>query len=199
MDENLIAPNTDSLTYIKKGVLWVQQKPYYIVELIKEGPVSYVTVYAVQPGTDSNPQKAAIEQQIKGNRFQGNTLLAQLANVMFPSKQSAKWIVKDPLFIAPVVPNQINTFTGQVESGFFEREADEVKNIGGKIQMLRGRNTGVFIGLSSVTWEDKVHIQTASLVKALRQYQADSNFFDLTGNNNSTSNPLSTYYKGGQN
>lgn len=197
MNEKLIAPNLDLLTYIKKGVLWVKGSPYYIVELVKEGEVSFVTVYGVQPGTESNPQKAASQVQDKGNRFSTNTLLGQLANVMFPVKQTAKWVTKDPIFVAPVLVNQTNTFTGQTESGFFEREADTVTVTGGKKNLVRGRNTGVFIGLSSITWDSKVSIPTESLVKALRQYQAEGNFFDLTGNNNSTQNPLSTYYRGG--
>lgn len=197
MDEKLMAPNPDSLTYIKNGVLWVKKQPYYIVELIKEEDMSYVMVYGVQPGTDDNPKKAAMQIQNNANRFSNNTLLGQLANTMFPAKQTVKWVEKDPLFVAPVVPNQINTFTGQTESGFFEREPDTVTVEAGKKKMVRGRNTGIFIGLSSVTWEDRVHIPTASLVKALRQYQAQHSFYDLYGNNNDKGNPLSTYYRGG--
>lgn len=198
MDENLALPNPDLLTYIKRGVLWVQSKPYYIIELIKEGEINYVTVYGVQPGTEDNPKKAATQLQNNANRFSTNTLLGQLANVMFPAKQTIKWIEKDPLFVAPIIPNQTSTFTGKIESGFFEREADRMSVVQGEKKLIRGRNTGVFIGLSSVTWEDKVMIPTASLVKALRTYQEQDSFFDLSGNNNSASNPLATYYKGGK-
>lgn len=198
MDETVAKLDPNLLTYIKRGVLWVQSKPYYIVELIKEGELSFVTVYGVQPGTEDNPKKAAYEVQNKANRFSINTLLGQLANVMFPVKQTTKWVEKDPIFVAPVIPNQVSTFTGNVEAGFFEREPDTVTVQAGEKKLVRGRNTGVFVGLSSVTWEDKVHIPTDSLVKALRHYQSQSDFFDLSGNNNNTHNPLSTYYRGGK-
>lgn len=197
MTEQPIKIDTDLLTYIKRGVLWVNKKPYYIVELIKEGNVSYVMVYNVQPGTEDNPQKAAIEVTSPTNRFSTQTVLGQLANMMFPAKVTRKWVPKDPAFVAPVIPNQVNTFTKKIESGFFEREEDRVVVHAGEKKLARGKNTGVFIGLSSVTWEDKLKIPTEALVKALRRHQAESLFFDLSGNNNGQSNPLATYYKGG--
>lgn len=197
MTDQPVKIDTNLLTYIKRGVLWVNKSPYYIVELIKEGDVSYVMVYNVQPGTEDNPQKAATEVTSPTNRFSTQTMLGQLANMMFPAKGTKKWIPKNPSFVAPVIPNQINTFTKKIESGFFEREEDRVVVQAGEKKLVRGKNTGVFIGLSSVTWEEKLHIPTESLVKALRRHQAESQFFDLSGNNNGQDNPLATYYKGG--
>lgn len=197
-DFGLISPKANQLTYIKKGVLWVAQKPYYIVELVKENSFSYVMVYKVHPGTDKDPHKLAQEVVDNQPRFSNQTRLGQIANSMFPTKATKRWVVKDPVYVAPTVPNRMNTFTGQYEEGFFDREEDKIVVIGGKPMMDRGANTGVFIGLSSITWEDKVRIPTDSLVKVLRNYQQQDLFFDLQGNNNSNSNPLSSYYKGGQ-
>lgn len=195
--EGLITPKADQLTYIKKGVLWLDKKPHYIVELIKEQGIAYVMVYKVHPDTESNPQKLADEVVTKMNVFSSTTRLGQLANQLFPSKSNTKWVPKDPVFVAPVLPNRPNTFTGKIEEGFFEREEDRVAVQGGEKIIIRGRNTGVFIGLSSIIWEPKIKIPTESLVKTLRAYQADM-FFDLEGNNNDKNNPLSSYYKGGK-
>ncbi|QDP42918.1 hypothetical protein HWC53_gp171 [Bacillus phage vB_BmeM-Goe8] len=197
--ENLITPKTDLLRYIRKGVLIVQKKPFYIVELIKEQNTAYVIVYKVHPGTDDNPQKLAVEEKKRINTFSPNTLLGNLANRLIPGKISRKWVPKPPVFIAPVVPNQVDTFTGKRESGFFEREEDRMVTEAGKKKLIRGDNTGVFIGLSSVTWDDKVTIPTDSLIKALIQHkQEEGNFFDLQGANENQSNPLSTYFNGGK-
>jgi len=196
--EKLISPKTDLLRYIRKGVLWIQKKPFYIVELIKEQNLAYVMVYRVHPGTDSNPQKLAVEEKKRVNAFSNETLLGQLANRIIPTKTSKKWIPKPPVFTAPVVLNQVDTFTQKREAGFFEREEDRFATIAGEKKLVRGENTGVFIGLSSVTWEDKVTIPTQSLVNALIQYNQGNDFFDLNGNNNDKDNPLSTYFNGGK-
>jgi hypothetical protein len=195
--DELITPKANQLTYVRKGVLWIQKKPHYIVELIKEQNIAYVMVYKVHPDTDENPQKLADELITKTNVFSNNTLLGQLANQIIPSKTGRKWIPKPPVFVAPVIPNRQNTFTGKIEEGFFEREEDRVVVTAGEAKIARGNNTGVFVGLSSIDWEPKVTIPTESLVKTLRAYQAEM-FFDLTGNNEDKGNPLSTYYRGGQ-
>jgi hypothetical protein len=188
-------PKGNLLKYIKKGVLWLEKKPYYIVELIKEENLAYVMVYKVHPGTEDNPQKLAQEITATQQRFSSNTRLGQLANNLFPTKATKKWIPYDPVFIAPVVPSRPNTFTGKFEEGFYEREEDRVAVQGGEKIVIRGKNTGVFIGLSSINWEPKVTIPTDSLVKTLKEYERSS-FFDLDGNNADKSNPLSTYYRG---
>lgn len=198
--DNLPTPKGDGLTYIRRGVLYVQKKPHYIVELIKEDTASYVMVYAVHPPNDTNdkqekPKKLAREVTKKQNVFSKNTLLGQLANRMIPAKSTSRWIPNGPLFIAPVIPNQVATLTGKVEEGFFEREPDREAVLGGERKMVRGEATGVFVGLSSIVWEDKVTIPTESLIKALTEYKQDM-FYDLEGDNNNQDNPLSTYYQG---
>lgn len=196
--EKLIAPKTDLLRYIRKGVLYVQKKPFYIVELIKEQNTAYVMVYKVHPGTDDNPQKLAVEEKKRVNTFSSQTLLGQLANRIIPGKVSRKWIPKPPVFVAPVVLNQVDTFTQKREAGFFEREEDRFATEAGEKKFIRGDNTGVFIGLSSITWEDKVTIPTQSLVNALMNHNQGNDFFDLQGSNQDNSNPLSTYFNGGK-
>jgi hypothetical protein len=195
-DFGLVSPKANQLTYIKRGVLWVEKKPYYIVELIKEEDLSYVMVYKVHPGTDKNPQPLADEVTDNKPRFSTTSRLGQIANSMFPKKATKKWVPKDPVYVAPVIPSMLSTFSGKYEEGFFDREEDKIIVIGGEKRLARGQNTGIFIGLSSIVWEDKVRIPTASLVKVLKNYQKQDLFFDLQGDNNSKNNPLSSYYKG---
>lgn len=183
------------LTYMKKGVLWVEKKPYYIIELVKEPEAYYAVVYGVHPGTEKNPQKAAIAVKKEENRFSPATRLGQLASLLLPSKKHIKLEPKPPLFIAPIIPNQVATLTGKREDGFFEREPDKITTIGGEKKYVRGKNTGVFIGLSSIEWEDKIIIPKDSILKALNRYKDDM-FYDFTGNNEDTGNPLSRYYRG---
>lgn len=193
----LITPKANLLTYHKKGILWVEKKPYYIVDLIKEENLAYVAVYKVHPGTEDNPQKLAQEINDAQPRFSNSTRLGQLANAMFPTKAVKKWVPYPPIFIAPVVPNRLNTFTGKYEEGFFEREPDREGVQAGERVIIRGKSSGVFIGLSSIEWEPKYTIPTESLVKTLREYEKTS-FYDFEGNNSDKGNPLSTYYNGGR-
>jgi hypothetical protein len=196
--EKVIDPDLNLLTYIKKGVLWIQKQPIYVVELLKEGNLAYVMVYKVHPGTEKDPKKLAAEQASPQYRFSQNTFLGQLANRIIPNKVTKKWVPKPPVFVAPVVQNQMNTFTGQYEAGFFEREEDRMEVTGGQKKLIRGNNTGVFIGLSSIHWEDGFSIPTKSLVEALRAEKNKDSFYDLSGNNNDKSNPLSQFYNGGK-
>lgn len=192
----MINLDPNDLMYIKRGVLYVEKKPYYIVDLIKEQGMSYVMVYRVHPGTDDNPKKLAQELSVKEQVFSNNTRLGQLANAIIPSKVAKTWVVKEPVFMAPVLPVGLNTFTGQEESGFYEREEDKMTVQGGEKRMVRGKNTGVFIGLSSIVWEEKIHIPTSSLLQSLTNYQQQQDiFYDLQGNNSDKHNPLSSYYK----
>lgn len=193
--EDLPTPKGDQLTYIRKGVLWVQKNPHYIVELIKEPRETYVMVYGVHPDTKDNPQKKAQEVVRRKNVFSPNTLLGKLASAVLPVKSTKKWVPEPPLFVAPIIPNQIATLTGKRESGFFEREPDRMTSQAGERKLVRGRNTGVFIGLSSIDWEEGYTIPTQSIVKTLTEYKQDL-FFDLEGRNEDSGNPLSTYYKG---
>lgn len=189
----------NKLVYIQKGVLWVQQRPHYIVELIKDSNGVYVAVYEAQPveGKDdpnfSNPKKAAREVNVGSKEYSPNTFLGQFANKFFPKRKLTKWQEKEVLFIAPIVQKQKATITGKIEDGFFEREPDKMVVERGEKVMSRGRNTGVFIGLSSIEWEDKVRIPTQSILDELDLYN-DSLFYDLEGYYDN-SNPLSHLYK----
>ncbi|AMQ66655.1 hypothetical protein BH753_gp173 [Bacillus phage Shbh1] len=183
----------NQLTYVRRGVLWVQKNPHYIVELVKEPDFTYVMVYAVHPDSKDKPKKLAIQQEVGANpRFSTQTVLGKIANQLFPPKKKLKWVVKDPLFTAPVIPNRVATLTGQQEDGFFEREPDRITQHQGGKKFVRGKNTGVFIGLSSIIWEDKVTIPTASLIKTINNYR-ETLFYDFEGDNQS--HPLARYYK----
>ena len=195
--DKLISLDKDKLTYHRQGVLWVKGTPTYIVDLVKEGDLSYVIVFKADPTEKTNPRKFAVEQVVGQEQYKNTTWLGQLANSLFPARKVRKWIPKPPLFVAPVVPNQVDTFTGKRESGFFEREEDQVSTIAGERHYIRGKNTGVFVGLSSIDWDDKYTIPTESLVSALIQYRQGDGFYDFSGNNNDQSNPLGSNYQGG--
>ncbi|QEM43230.1 hypothetical protein CHOTACABRAS_176 [Bacillus phage Chotacabras] len=189
------------LTYYKRGCLSVNGEPLYIVELVKEpGTALYAVVYDVHTphpvGQGIKPKKKARKVSTKINTFSTKTLLGRIANSVIPSKKQDTWVEEPCLFIAPIVPNGISTLTGKREDGFFERERDIQRSVGGELKWERGANTGVFIGLSSITWFEDLSIPIESIVKAIiKEQQEQSDFFDLTGNNEDSSNPLSRYYK----
>jgi len=193
----LIDLDKDKLEYHKSGCLFVKGEPVYIVDLVKEGNLSYVVVYAADPTEKANPRKQAVKQVVKGGSFfSPATLLGRLANEKFPAKKQEKWVEKPPLFVAPVIPKYVSTLTGKEESGFFEREPDSLTTVAGERSLRRGKNTGVFIGLSSIVWEEGFKIPTQSLVDALIQHQQRDGFYDFTGNDSSPDNPLGRGYRG---
>lgn len=200
-EQDIFSLSNKHLTYYKRGALTVNGEPLYIVELVKEpGTALYAVVYDVHKphpvGQGIKPKKKARKVSTKINTFSTKTVLGRIANSVIPSKKQESWVEEPPLFIAPIVPNGISTLTGKREDGFFERERDTQRSIGGELKWERGANTGVFIGLSSITWFEDLSIPVESIVKALiREQQEQSDFFDLTGNNEDSSNPLSRYYK----
>ncbi|AXH71192.1 hypothetical protein BSP38_150 [Bacillus phage BSP38] len=193
-DYDIVKAKGDQLTYMQRGVLWVNKKPEYIVELVREPDLSYVRVYGVHPGTQENPQKRAVEKVSQTKKFLTSTALGRWADQFLPSKKTSRLQAAPPLFIAPVVKNQVSTFTGKREAGFFEREPDRYTVEFGEQKYIRGRNTGVFIGLSSIVWEDKKTISTQSLVETLKKYKNEQQFFDLTSKGEDKNNPLSSLY-----
>lgn len=195
--EDLVTPQEGQLTYAQRGVLWLNKEPFYIVDLIKEGGVSFVVVYDVQEGTKKNPQKAYHIESGVDRVFGKGTKLGQLATKFITAQQVKRMVIKDPIFTAPVLPNQQDTFTGKKESGFFEREADRLTTIEGKRTLVRGNNSGVYIGLSSIVWEDRVTVPTASILKSLIRSKNQDSFYDLEGQDDSSSNPLGSNYRGG--
>lgn len=192
--DNMPTPDGEKITYVKKGVLWVEKEPHYIIELIKEPDSTYVMIYAPHPNSIKNPTKKAKEVVINKDVFSKVTRLGQLANALIPVKQSKKWLPEEPLFVAPLIAEYTATLTGKKESGFFEREPDRTQFEAGELKIKRGRNTGVFIGMSSIEWQDGFTIPTKSILDTLTAYNQDI-FYDLGGNNSDTGNPLSRYYK----
>jgi len=191
----LINLDKNKLEYHRSGVLFIQGTPSYIIDMVKEGNLSYVIEYAADP-TSKQPIKAySLQKRGEVPRFSPNTRLGVLANRMFPAKKQEVRVDNPPLFVAPVIPRYTNTFTGEEESGFFEREPDKATTVGGERTLQRGKNTGVFIGLSSIVWDEKYTIPTKSLVEALIQHQQGDGFYDFTGNDK-PDNPLGRNYQG---
>ncbi|QQO41055.1 hypothetical protein 015DV002_101 [Bacillus phage 015DV002] len=190
---DIIEPEGSKLTYIRKGILKIDDEPVYIVDHIEETGLSYVMVYAVNSPKEEPLRKAgSLVQEPLAIPPNSPILMRMLKNVT--TKKNKKWVTHPPLFTAPVVANYTCSITGKKESGFFEREPDRESTEFGKRKLIRGRNTGVFIGMSAVSWEDKWTIPTKSIVDALVKHKNMSNFYDLTGNNQDKSNPLSSVY-----
>lgn len=138
---------------IHYGVLTIQKKPLYIVEVMAEKvdiPSQYVTVYAVEP--ESKPPIKAYERVVKNQGFKETTTLGLLASKLYKPKNKEYKRVKPPLFMTELVYGT-DTFTGKYGKGFYEREQDTVKVVNGKPQVIFGEKTGVFIGLDSIGWE----------------------------------------------
>ncbi len=195
----LINLDQNKLEYHQQGTLFIQETPTYIVDMVKEGSLSYVIVYAATTDTAGKPQKAfTLQRRGEVPRFSPNTRLGALANSFFPPKKQQVRVENPPLFVAPIIPRHVNTFTGKEESGFFEREPDKATTVAGERTLQRGKNTGVFIGLSSIVWDEKYTIPTRSLVEALIRHRQGDGFYDFTESGDQPDNPLGNNYRGGE-
>lgn len=156
---------------IHTGTLYVNRQPEYIVEMVEEsdGELQYVTVYqAHRPRLADKSDKITsvkaydrVERQVGG--FIPTTVLGKIASSAFPSKKQIKLEERPPLFMAEIVEG-VDTMTGQHGVGFYEREKDEVRMSNDGIKRNHGKRTGVFISLSSITWE-KVRVPNEELLE----------------------------------
>lgn len=190
---DIIEPESSKLTYIRKGILKIDDEPIYIVNRIEEPGLSYVLVYAVNNPNEKPLKKAGSFVQEPLAIPPNSPILTKMIKRV-TTKKNKKWVTHPPLFTAPVVANYTCSITGRRGAGFFEREPDRESVEYGKRKLIRGKNTGVFIGISAVTWEDKWTIPTKSIVDALVKHKNMSNFYDLAGNNQDKNNPLSSVY-----
>ena len=171
-------------TKVHTGVLYVNKRPVYIVEVIEERgePAEYVTVYAAHtPKTvrgqenseDVTPVKAfdTVKQEI--GKIKDTTVLGKLANKIHKPKYKLKQVVKPPLFMTDILPG-VDTFTGKEGRGFYEREKDRVV-IGKEMKVIHGERTGVFIAFDSIVWE-KTKVPTNNI---LADYHARKTLFFL--------------------
>ncbi|AMB18721.1 hypothetical protein BH780_gp138 [Bacillus phage Eldridge] len=194
----LIDLDKNKLEYHRQGTLFIQGVPTYIIDMVKEGDLLYVIVYAADSAS-KEPRKAyTLQRRGEVPRFSSNTRLGVLANTLFPPKKQQVRVDNPPVFVAPVIPRFTNTFTGKEESGFFEREPDKLTTVAGERTLQRGKNTGVFIGLSSIVWDEKYTIPTKSLVDALIRHQQADGFYDFTDGGDNKDNPLGRNYQGGE-
>jgi len=168
MDYKLVDPGNGNEEYIdiqavpsviRRGIFYLNMKeekdPLYIIELQEnEGSsADVVSVYDVKNG--SNPPIKDYTETVISYKY-GDTALGNLANEAHKErlkKTRTKTEEKPPLFLAPVTI-ATNTMTGRMERGFFERKPDSFyKNEEGKPAIRYGENSGVFIGLSIIKWE----------------------------------------------
>lgn len=195
-NKDMSLPNPELLTYVQTGVLWIKDDPIYVIDLVKKENIAIVHVFAVHDKKDQKPKKRAVLIRQQVTRFSPKTKLGELANNFLPAKTIEKWVVSPPLFTAPIVQGYRDTFSQRQEPGFFEREPDTETAFNGERKIIRGKNTGVFIGLSSIVWEDKIRISQESLAQAITQYRQGNSFYDFTGRDDDPNNPLSNKYNG---
>jgi len=168
-------------TKVHTGVMYVNKKPVYIIEVVEENGenAEFVTVYEAHRHKNeedaSIPVKAYDVVEKDMNYIKPTTLLGQLASKMVkPNKKRIK-ITKPPLFMTEIMVGK-DTFTGKEGRGFYEREKDEVRITKKEgIGVKRGDRTGVFISLDSIIWE-KVRVPTTDLVE---EYQARKTLYFL--------------------
>lgn len=150
------------------GVLTINKQPIYIVEVMEESnmnPMQYATVYAVE--RDSKPPIKAYDRIVSAQEYKSTTLLGELATKLYKPKRKETKRDKPPLFMTDIIYGK-DTFTGKEGRGFYEREKDKTTVQGGKLKVVYGQPTGVFIGLDSIGWT-KLVIAPEDVVK---EYQA---------------------------
>lgn len=172
----------DTPTRIHTGVLYVQKKPIYIIEVVEEhgNPAEYVTIYdAHQPRTlsredlvDITPVKAYDRVEKEIGKIKDTTILGQLASKINKPTKKIIHITKPPLFMTDIQVG-VDTFTGKEGKGFYEREKDVVRITGKGMDIKHGDRTGVFISFDSIVWE-KLKIPTDDV---LMDYQARKTLF----------------------
>lgn len=158
--------NTPRMTH--KGVIHVNQKPVYIIEVVEESAgqsTQYATLYTVQ--RDSNPPIKSYKTIKKSKGFKSTTVLGKLADSMFKPTSHLVRQEEPPAFMVDLMYGK-DTFTGVEGKGFYEREQDVIQVTAGGVKVKPGELTGVFIALSSVVWEK----MTVSTEDILQEYEA---------------------------
>ena len=158
-------------TQLRRGTLYAEKQAIYIIEILDDGNVPlYATVYEVQP--NSKPPMKAYQQVGQTFSFKTSTALGRLASKHVKVAPSKKNVELPPLFMAEIV-NGTDTFTGKHGTGFWERERDRTQLLKDGVEVIHGDRTGVFIELSSITWE-KLIIPTEEVI---REVQANKILF----------------------
>lgn len=197
--EYRIIPLQEGLSFHREGVLYVQQEPLYYIRHFQDADGGqYVTVYKAlssKQGGDKNPQPEYRIATTTTAPFKGDTLLGRVAKQMFPPKKGRKKVVRDLLFLAPVLYD-VGTLVGKGDYGFFDRTEDRLTSQGGKQIIIPGEPTGVFIEFRSVTWLTEFQITTKQIMESLQiqnQKMYAGDIYDLEGGAESSS-VIENYY-----
>lgn len=165
-----------------EGVLYINDKPLYIVEYYNEdGLETYISVYDVteESKADDAPELAiksprkAFERRTETRGFNKDTYLSTLAAKRHKSSTHTREVNKPPVFTAPIEFGR-DTFYDIEGQGFFERTKDRYIKRDGKVIAEGGKRTGVFIALDSIIWK-RHYIPTDEV---LNQYRARLSIWD---------------------
>lgn len=161
---------------LHRGVLYINKVPIYILEMLEDGTdPTYISVYAVQNGSNKEDPIKAYRTEKVIKEYSGKTTLGILAQKMLnntrkenPNEQYDKVFRTElpPVFMT-VVEEGVGTFDNRVGRGFWEREPDSTRIEGDKVKVVRGRRTGVFITLESISWK-KIVVPTVEILKQWR-------------------------------
>lgn len=138
---------------VSEGVYYFGNVPVYIVEHIQEQDSEYVLVYAVDSSYKKSGdavKKYRMESKIK--TIQGGTTLSDAIKSKIPKKTVTRKIVDEPLFMANIISQGVDTVTGATGKGFFERQPDSTVLTSKGQEYVPGKYTGVFITLSNIKW-----------------------------------------------
>lgn len=164
---------------VHRGVLRLKGKdsegratyePIYLVEMLEvEGVKELVTVF--KPHPDSSIEKPIRDYTLRTveKTYSKKTRLGKLASTLNSDSKGNIILEKPPLFMA-MIEQGVDTFSGKAELGFKEKEPDTTTIDKGKLVTIHGGDTGVFIGLSSIKWNETV-VATEELLRKIRSRQ----------------------------
>lgn len=147
--------------------------PIYVVETTSDEEYQLIAVYKAvvsrdrrgKPVLDEYGQYYAYKdfelKEVHDTKYSPRTELGRLASRMYAKPSKTVKVYKSPLFIAPLTYG-VDTFTHKEGVGFNEYTEDIVSGTAGAKTELKP--TGVFICLSSVSW-DKPKIRPKEVIE----------------------------------
>lgn len=156
---------------VRRGVMYIAGSPVYIFEhrMYNGDDVDYVACFRVDTERYEKSKETIIDKKrhiIKGKSFSEDSVLGRIANEKLKKQSRKVYVEYEPaVYVATVEPG-VSTLTDKKGLGFYERTADRVDLITGKME--RGDRTGVFISMDDIYW-DEATIDTDSLLRSLTQ------------------------------
>lgn len=154
---------------VRRGVMYLAGDPIFIFEhrMYNGDDVDYVACFKVDTERYEKSKETVIEKKrhvVKGKSYNENSVLGRLANEKLKKQPKKVYVEYEPAIYVATVEHGVSTLTDKEGLGFYERTADRVDLITGKME--RGKRTGVFISMDDIYW-DEATIDTDSLLRSL--------------------------------